>query len=263
MLPAPLGRKAQFVLKLSLRIRLTIIRASQPSFIPDCIMRIILVRHGEPKIDQQRWIGHKGFIAFMDAYRDAGLMPESAPPEYTANLTRGITRVFTSELPRSIDSARALLPDAEFISDEVFTEAPLAPPRIPGLRMKVPGWAVVSRVAWHGGYSPRIENFRQSRRRAQKALHILLDAAAEDGTVVLVGHGYFNAILGRMLRLKGFVRTGSHRAEFWNTVVYDRPSVSMAASDARYRYARRATPVDDAAPLHSLLAFLGIRRQSA
>lgn len=251
------------MLKLSLRIRQTIIRASQPSFIPVCIMRIILVRHGEPKVDQQRWIGHKGFMAFMDAYRDAGLMPESAPPEHLAGLTRGISRVFTSELPRSIDSARALLPDAEFISDEVFTEAPLAPPRIPGLRMKVPGWAVVSRVAWHGGYSPRIENFREARRRAQKALHILLDAAAEDGTALLVGHGYFNAILGRMLRLKGFARTGSHRAEFWNTVVYDRPSVATSVAPARGYLARRPAQIDDAAPLHSLMAFLGIRRQSA
>ncbi|HRK72341.1 MAG TPA: histidine phosphatase family protein [Micropepsaceae bacterium] len=251
------------VLKLSLRIRQTIIRASQPSFIPDCIMRIILVRHGEPKVDQQRWIGHKGFMAFMDAYRDAGLTPESAPPDHLAELTRGMTRVFTSELPRSIDSARALLPDAEFISDEVFTEAPLAPPRIPGLRLKVPGWAVVSRVAWHGGYSPRIENFRQARRRAQKALHILLDAAAEDGAAVLVGHGYFNAILGRMLRLKGFARTGSHRAEFWNTVIYDRPTAAASVTRAGRRSAGRPGQNDDAAPLHSLRVFLGFRRQSA
>lgn len=255
--------KVPSVLKLSRRIRLAIISASQPSFIPDCIMRIILVRHGEPKVDQQRWIGHKGFMAFMDAYRDAGLTPESAPPEHLASLTRGISRVFTSELARSIDSARALLPDAEFISDKVFTESPLAPPRIPGLRLKAPGWAVVSRVAWHGGYSPRIENFRQSRRRAQKALHILLDAAAQDGTVVLVGHGYFNAILGRMLRLKGFSRTGSHRAEFWNTVVYDRPTVGASASRSRRKFGRAAAEADDAAPLHSLRVFLGLKRQSA
>ncbi len=187
-------------------------------------MKIVLVRHGEPHVEPQRWIGHRGFTRFMDAYRDAGLLPASEPPPELKELVKGLSRVFTSDLQRAIDSARALLPDAELVSDSVFTESPLAPPRIPGLRLKVPGWAVFSRVAWHGGYSPRIENYRQSRKRAQKAVALLLDAAEENGgTVILVGHGYFNAILGRMLRLRGFARTGSHRAEYWNTVVYDRP----------------------------------------
>ena len=47
-------------------------------------------------------------------------------------------------------------------------------------------------------------------------------AALNDGTAVLVAHGYFNAMIGRVLRKRGFARTGSHRVRFWNAVVYER-----------------------------------------
>jgi hypothetical protein len=35
-----------------------------------------------------------------------------------------------------------------------------------------------------------------------------------------VAHGYFNFLIGRELRRRGFVKTGSHRAQFWNSVIY-------------------------------------------
>lgn len=30
-----------------------------------------------------------------------------------------------------------------------------------------------------------------------------------------------NAMIGRVLRQRGFVRVGAHRANFWNTVTYE------------------------------------------
>ena len=47
---------------------------------------------------------------------------------------------------------------------------------------------------------------------------------------MLVAHGYFNAILGRTLGLRGWRKVaGAHRARFWNTVVYERDTASHAA----------------------------------
>ena len=60
--------------------------------------------------------------------------------------------------------------------DPLFAEAPLASPRIPLLKMGVPSWAVVSRILWHAGYSPRIENYRAAKRRAAQAADILIAA---------------------------------------------------------------------------------------
>ena len=115
-----------------------------------------------------------------------------------------LTAVFTSGRKRSHDSAKALAPNAELIADPLFAEAPLASPRIPILQMKVPKWAVVARILWHAGYHPEIENYRKAKHRAAQAADILMHRARAEGTAALVAHGYFNFLIGRELRHRGF-----------------------------------------------------------
>jgi broad specificity phosphatase PhoE len=185
--------------------------------------RIILVRHGKPAIPTDARTGHQGFRRYIDAYQESGLDPQSAPPDELLDLVKGLNAVFTSGFPRADDSARTLLPEAEIIADPLFAEAPLAAPRIPLLKMKVPVWAVMARILWHAGYHPEIENYRRAKVRASQAADILLARAeANNGVAVLVAHGYFNAMIGRVLKKRGFSRTGAHRVRFWNAVIYDR-----------------------------------------
>ena len=184
--------------------------------------RIILVRHGKPAIPISPRTSHHGFRDYIDAYEEAGLDPASAPPEELQDLAKELTAVFTSGKPRAHDSAKALAPHAELIADALFGEAPLASPRIPLLKMKVPKWAVVSRLLWHAGYHPEIENYRRVQHRAAEAADILMHKARSEGTAALVAHGYFNFLIGRELRHRGFTKSGSHRARYWNAVVYER-----------------------------------------
>jgi broad specificity phosphatase PhoE len=203
-------------------------------------IRIILVRHGRPAIAINPRTGHHGFRRYIDEYQDAGLDPQSAPPEELIDLVKGLNSVCTSFSPRAQDSARTLFPEAEIIADPLFAEAPLAAPRIPLLKMKVPVWAVMARIMWHAGYHPEIENYRKAKARAVSAADILLErAAANDGDAVLVAHGYFNAMIGRVLRRRGFSRTGSHRARFWNAVIYERDTFPDVVS----QLARISAPV--------------------
>lgn len=182
--------------------------------------RIILIRHGRPHIDTAPRTTHREFRSYIDAYEEAGLDPESFPPEELQDLLSELDAVFTSEQKRSRDSARALAPHAELIADPLFAEAPLASPPIPLLRMKVPAWAVMARILWHAGYHPEIENYRRAKSRAMHAADILVKRAHQDGAAALVAHGYFNFLIGRELKRRGFVRSGTHRAQFWNSVVY-------------------------------------------
>lgn len=185
-------------------------------------LRIILVRHGRPAISTDHTTCHSGFSAYIDAYEAAGLDPASAPPEELQELARELSAVFTSSRPRSQESAKAIAPHAELIPDTLFEEAPLAPPRIPLIKLGVPAWAVMSRILWHAGYHPEIENYRRTKQRAKAAADILTFKAQEDGgTSVLVAHGYFNAMIGRELSRRGFRQTGRHRVRFWNAVVYE------------------------------------------
>jgi broad specificity phosphatase PhoE len=184
-------------------------------------IRIILVRHGQPAIALRPRTSHAGFAGYIDAYEDAGLDPISLPPEELRDLMKELAAVFTSDRPRSHQSAAALAPHAELVADPLFTEAPLASPRIPLLRMRVPKWAVVSRILWHVGFHPGIENPRKARARAAQAADILVMRASKTGTAVLVAHGYFNWMIGRVLLRRGFTRTGSHQARYWNDVIYE------------------------------------------
>lgn len=188
--------------------------------------RIILVRHGQPALPLRPRTSHHGFRDYIDAYEAAGLDPQSLPPKELADLVKELDHVFASNRPRAHQSAKALAPHAELTADPLFAEAPLASPRIPLLKMRVPKWAIVARVLWHVGYHPEIENYRKSKHRAARAADILINKLSEQAkdqkphAAVLVAHGYFNAILGRILRQRGFTRTGSHRAQYWNAVIY-------------------------------------------
>jgi broad specificity phosphatase PhoE len=79
----------------------------------------------------------------------------------------------------------------------------------------------MARLLWHAGYHPGIENYAAARERAIKAADILVSKVKHGGAVALVAHGYFNAMIGRQLRKRGFERTGSHRVHYWNAVIYD------------------------------------------
>jgi len=185
-------------------------------------LRIVLVRHGRPAISTDQRTGHHGFRHYIDAYEAAGLDPTSVPPEELQELAKELGAVFVSQRPRSQESAKAIAPHAELIALSLFEEAPLASPKIPLIRLGVPAWAVMSRILWHAGYHPEIENYRRTKQRAKAAADILIVKAQEDGgTSALVAHGYFNAIIGRELTRRGFRQTGRHRVRFWNAVVYE------------------------------------------
>jgi broad specificity phosphatase PhoE len=185
-------------------------------------MRIVLIRHGRPGIPISPTTSHAGFRTYIADYEEAGLDPESLPPEELRDLVGEIKSVFTSDKRRAHESAALLAPKAELIANPLFVEAPLASPRIPLLRMSVPKWAVVARVLWHAGFHPKIEGPAKSWARAREAANILMARAHKEGAAVLVAHGYFNFLIGRALLAHGFRQTGSHRARFWNAVMYEK-----------------------------------------
>lgn len=186
-------------------------------------LKIILIRHGKPAIPTAPVARHHEFRSYIDAYEEAGLDPADAPPEELRDLVRELDAVFTSGRKRAADSAKVLAPNAELIVDPLFVESPLASPRIPLLKMKVTKWAVVSRLMWYAGFSPKIEGYRKSKRRAKQAADILIKRAQTTGGTALVAHGYFNYLIGIELRRRGFVQAGRHKAKYWNDVTYERP----------------------------------------
>jgi len=182
---------------------------------------IVLIRHGKPAIDKGRLLGHRTFQDYIEAYEKAGLDPDDPPPAWVSELVRNARQIYASDRPRARESAKALAPHANVLTDSLFMEAQLKSPKVPLVRMNAPFWAVLARLAWHAGHHGGIEDYRDAKVRAQKAVDILRKTAEKDGIAVLVAHGYFNAMVGRMLSRQGWRKHGRHRAKFWNAVTYE------------------------------------------
>jgi broad specificity phosphatase PhoE len=186
------------------------------------MLRIVLVRHGQPDIALSPSTGHRGFRDYIGAYDAAPLDPGSVPPRELVELRQDMAAIYASDRARSHQSARALGGEDSLTIDPLFVEAPLASPPIPFLKMSVPKWAVIARLLWHLGFAPGIERAGQAAARAERAAQLLIAQARAKGTVALVAHGYLNFMIGRALARRGFVKRGSHRARYWNTVIYER-----------------------------------------
>ena len=203
--------------------------------IPNTPARIILIRHGRPAIDTAPRTAHSGFRAYIDDYEEAGLDPASAPPEELQDLVKELTAVLTSGTARAHQSAKALAPNAELIADPLFVEAPLASPRIPlaahdGAEM---GGGVAHPVAC--GLSSRDRELPQAQSaRGRGRRYPDARARAKDGQAALVAHGYFNLMIGRDLRRRGFTKSGSHRAHYWNAVMYETSQLSVQAATPHF-----------------------------
>ena len=118
------------------------------------------------------------------------------------DLSSQLSQVCHERTQAGDDSARALAPNAELDSRPLFAEAPLASPPIPLLKMKVPEWAVVSRILWHAGYHPR-SRITGAPNIAAPRPPTSHRRANRDCATALVAHGYFNLIIGRELRHRG------------------------------------------------------------
>jgi broad specificity phosphatase PhoE len=83
---------------------------------------------------------------------------------------------------------------------------------------------VVSRFWWfvfdgHGGQESRA----QAAARARRAAALLSERAAGGQTVVLIAHGYFNFMIGRVLAGRGWRRTVDQRFGYWSMRRFEPP----------------------------------------
>ena len=73
------------------------------------------------------------------------------------------------------------------------------------------------------GFHPGIENSRKASTRAAQAADILIAQGRAGGRRRAGGAWLFQLDdRPRSLRRRGFSRTGSHRARYWNTVIYEK-----------------------------------------
>jgi broad specificity phosphatase PhoE len=179
---------------------------------------IILVRHGEPALSRRIRLSSEGYRRWWAAYEEGGILADQIPPACLLDLARGADFIFASTRKRAVETADAVVQGKHFIRDALFVEAPLPPPHLPSfLKFKPATWGFFARMAWLLGHNEGQETRREAQARVGRAADRLIGAAKEGATVLLLAHGYFNFMLGRELRRRGWRLSEGRGYKYWAT----------------------------------------------
>ncbi|WP_312376625.1 histidine phosphatase family protein [Pseudomonas oryzihabitans] len=181
-------------------------------------MKIILMRHGKPALENGRALFARDMTHWIASYDLAEIGEEMATSQAIAAV-RDIGLAATSTAPRALTSLAAL-DLAPTIKDAVFCEAALPVVRVPLLRLSPFAWAFVFRLLWLCGLAKDTESYAQARQRSRQAADTLAALAERNGeNVLLLGHGFMNRLIAKHLRRQGWAEGANSGSGYWSFAV--------------------------------------------
>lgn len=172
---------------------------------------IFLVRHLPTDGRPAGRIGRHEFASWLSVEAGRGVVAGSLPSYALTEAVAGSLCVAVSPLARAqatADAVLASLPTGHrhprLLVIENLREAALPVISMPRLRASIDVWDWMSRVTWLSGFSGGVEPRSAVAERA-RLVAAQLDELARDGSVTVIGHGFFNAVLARPLRRLGWI----------------------------------------------------------
>jgi broad specificity phosphatase PhoE len=192
-------------------------------------MRIILMRHGPPMLNKNRWISLSKLQQWIDRYDACGIDHSTAPDNHTLEMIRDCRTVVCSDIERSIDSAQRLGYRNPTHVNHLFSEIPLPVFSLPLPPLPVKWWLLLFRTLWfmriHGG----TETYPQARHRADIAAAELIQLACRYDTVLLIGHGLNIRMITKALHDKGWRGPASPPDGYWGAAEYISPDTGRVS----------------------------------
>lgn len=178
---------------------------------------IILARHGRPALSRKVTLSADDYRSWWARYEIGGLRAGQAAPEDLKAVARQAGLVFASTRLRSIETARMVCEGRAFVSEPALIEAPLPPPPLPAwLRLPPIVWGFVSRFNWWWfNYHAGEESRRQAEARAESMAAQLIDQASGGKEVLVLAHGFFNLMIARVLKRRGWRLTENGGFKYW------------------------------------------------
>jgi broad specificity phosphatase PhoE len=185
---------------------------------------IILTRHGEPALSRKCLITSDQYRDWWGKYEVGGLLAGQTPPPELLVAAEGAGVIYASTRPRAQETAMAAARGKEFVSDALFIEAPLPPPRFPSwFKLSPKWWGVVSRFWWHAfDHHDGQETRRQAEARAEQAAQVLIERASGGRDVLVFAHGYFNHMVGARLKADGWRLSHNQGFRYWSQRRYEK-----------------------------------------
>jgi hypothetical protein len=180
-------------------------------------MEIILMRHAKPILSEDGWIAPAEMERWIEHY-DLSEVEAEGIPVVSLTLASSAALIVASTASRALSSVQAL-GHTPLVADTIFCEAPLpfALWRFPRLSPFV--WCAFFRLLWFFGYSRGSASLQATQIRAKAAAHKLI-SLAENGTVLLMGHGIMNHLIAKELIALGWASPSKLKNKYWSASVY-------------------------------------------
>ncbi|WP_018932455.1 histidine phosphatase family protein [Gracilibacillus lacisalsi] len=183
-------------------------------------MDISLIRHGKSEFTTNRWLTAEEFNDWVSSYDNSGVLKEDFYPLETLKKVRTANLILTSDLPRSIQSAKLLHPSLDFVPNRIFRETELPSSSLRGVKFPSSIWAFLLRCLWFFGNAKGCESITHAKKRARKAAQILIEYAETYDSVALIGHGFFNMLIAKELLKMGWKSKRKTNSKHWHCTTY-------------------------------------------
>jgi broad specificity phosphatase PhoE len=175
-------------------------------------MRLIIIRHGQPKWRLPRYISLSQHGQAVLAYDAAHLSDEGIRSIRALAAQLPEACILSSDLVRAKETAEILGRGKATIKfDSVFRElqAPVIATRfLDQVRLPPDLWSLIHWGCWCVGIGACAEGPRAAWRRASQATKVILSVSREADTVILVSHGWFITLFTIYLRKQRLIERG-------------------------------------------------------
>jgi broad specificity phosphatase PhoE len=178
---------------------------------------IILARHGEPALSRKVRLTSAEYRDWWARYEVGGLKEAQTPPSRLVAAARDAGVILASTRRRAVETAQALAADRVFTQDNDLIEAPLPPPALPNwIKLSPRKWGVLARFWWLFNHQHGEETRAAAQTRADAVATTLIRRAELGDDVLVLAHGYFNLMVGRSLRRRGWRCTDDGGFRYWS-----------------------------------------------
>ncbi|MDA2381363.1 histidine phosphatase family protein [Bacillus cereus] len=184
-------------------------------------MKISFIRHGRLDCTIEP-MTVTSFHEWMKGY-DLHTITEKQPiPLETREAVEVAKLILTSNQKCAVQSTAELMDSLSFIQNSLFREAAVPAtfyaPKC--LKCKLNVWMCIGRALWILGYHKNVESYKEVRERARQAAYVLHRYALVHGSIALVGHNYFNSMIGTELRAMGWSGSPILHRKPWGCTTY-------------------------------------------
>lgn len=198
-------------------------------------LRIVLARHGRPDLpgDLERAISGREIGRWYRRYDELGIVDDVGPPAALRDAAAAAGCVVASDVRRALESAARLAVPGRVRVEPALREVGFPESLAVPIRLSPDVWVLIARAAQMLRWCACDEPVPATRARAAIAAGALARLAEDHGTLVVVGHGWFNRFVARELRRRGWRGPRWPPTGYWSTATYQHRAAIRPAATAR------------------------------